>query len=579
MRFRWPPNTVFRHMFLDVEQKCCVHCGGLLHVGAHRWHRIYTLQGPLALCCRLARCADPTCSSRPGTLSPAAELSFTLPGWLIGWDVFCFLGHRRFARHWSVPQIRDELSDSYQIRLSDDAISVYLRRYQTMVAARQQDPALLRLAYQQIDALWLSIDGLQPEKGHETLYAVRELNARRVWFAEALLSSNTDEVRRLLVRTREFAHHLGKPVRMWVSDKQDAFVKGIAQEFPGVPHRYCVNHFLRDLAKPTLELASHAKVQMRKKVRGLRDIERAVLQTCRQANAEAEQEQGVAAVAAAQGRGAPPTNGQRSEAKTAAPSGPHPGTGPAVRPGVGDQGSAVVLDYCAAVRGILNDDQGGPLHPPGLRMAEALLEVRASLGRNLALHKAGPAHRLLARLAGCIDAGLSAVRPQQEQIQEQVKAISEVARTLEKGAGALRQRRRNYQRLQRAYQNKGEEFSAHLARVMRSWGGGLFVSVRGKKGQEPPQDNLELERWFRTPKRHERRIHGRRHAGMRIVQEGPTLLLVLNAHEAHPQPFTAENLLPYRHAQDPADQVQAIYRRKVMRKARSPKNDNIFSRS
>ena len=33
--------------------------------------------------------------------------------------------------------------------------------------------------------------------------------------------------------------------------------------------------------------------------------------------------------------------------------------------------------------GILNDDQGGPLHPPGLRMSEALQEVRESLARNL----------------------------------------------------------------------------------------------------------------------------------------------------------------------------------------------------
>ena len=49
----------------------------------------------------------------------------------------------------------------------------------------------------------------------------------------------------------------------------------------------------------------------------------------------------------------------------------------------------VVLDYCAAVRGILNDDQGGPLHPPGLRMAEALGEVQASLQRNLEAKKGG----------------------------------------------------------------------------------------------------------------------------------------------------------------------------------------------
>ena len=50
----------------------------------------------------------------------------------------------------------------------------------------------------------------------------------------------------------------------------------------------------------------------------------------------------------------------------------------------------VVLDYCAAVRGILNDNHGGPLHPPGERMAEALSEVRQSLQQNLGAKKRGP---------------------------------------------------------------------------------------------------------------------------------------------------------------------------------------------
>jgi hypothetical protein len=50
-----------------------------------------------------------------------------MPYGLIGWDVFCWLGHRRFARHWSVPQLRAELLDSYQIALSEDAIEDYLQ--------------------------------------------------------------------------------------------------------------------------------------------------------------------------------------------------------------------------------------------------------------------------------------------------------------------------------------------------------------------------------------------------------------------------------------------------------------------
>jgi hypothetical protein len=73
------------------------------------------------------------------------------------------------------------------------------------------------------------------------------------------------------------------------------------------------------------------------------------------------------------------------------------------------------------------------------------------------------------------------------------------------------------------------------------------------------------------PKGHERRIHGRRHAGIRLVLAGPTLVPALDAHAAHPEPFTADDLLPYRTAQEPPCQSQALDRRKIMRKARSRK--------
>jgi hypothetical protein len=93
-----------------------------------------------------------------------------------------------------------------------------------------------------------------------------------------LISATDDEVRRLIATAHEWAQSLGKTVKLWISDKQEAFVKGVAAEFPDVPHRHCGNHFLRDLAKPVLEADSHAKVQMRKKVRGLRAIEKTVLE-------------------------------------------------------------------------------------------------------------------------------------------------------------------------------------------------------------------------------------------------------------------------------------------------------------
>src|SRR5262245_3707666 len=463
MRPPWPEETTFRRLVLDVEGEQGELCGAALHVCDHRFHRIHTLQGPTELVCRLAHCSDRACPARAQTLSPAAALAITLPWWLIGWDVFCFLGHRRFARHWSVPPLQAERKEAYHIDLSKDTRVNYLRRYQNLLAARQQDPQQLAAAYRRVKSLVLTIDGLQPEKGHETLYVVREVNAKRVWFGEALLSSCQDEVRRLLVRAGEWAERLGLPVKLWLSDKQDAFVKGIAREFPGVPHRYCQNHFLRDLAKPTLEKDSHQKVQMRKKVRGLRDIEREVLEQRRQAQTQGGAEQALTPTPA-EAAASPPPAAVPGDGQPPWPSpGPAPEVAPAPGPGGGaggapagnDAAAGVVLDYCAAVRGILNDDQGGPLHPPGLRMALALTEVQESLRRNLALNKPGPAHGQLQRLAGCIESGLACVKQEQEEVRRQVEEIARVAATLQEDTGSRKQRRPRYEKLQREHQARG----------------------------------------------------------------------------------------------------------------------------
>jgi hypothetical protein len=317
------------------------------------------------LVCKLNHCPDPTCPRHAKTKSPELEVAIALPKWAIGWDVLCGIGHRRFSRHWPVSQIRSELHEDYGIKLSEDSLTRYIRHYQVMLAARQQDPETLRRQYEAVGPIILSIDGLPPEKGHETRYVVRELTQKRVWFAEPLISATAAEVRRLITKAKAWAEALGKPGALWLSDKQDAFVTGIAAEFPDVPHRSCDNPFLRDVAKPVRKADSPAKVQMRKKVRGLRKIEQAVL---KRQTARASED--------------PATDG--SEGTTTATASPADPPSPATA-----SAGAVVRAYCAAVRGILNDDQGGPLHPPGVRMAEALGDVRASIQRNVDEQKGG----------------------------------------------------------------------------------------------------------------------------------------------------------------------------------------------
>jgi hypothetical protein len=171
-------------------------------------------------------------------------------------------------------------------------------------------------------------------------------------------------------------------------------------------------------------------------------------------------------------------------------------------------------------------------------------------------------------LAGCIQGGLDGVKEQQEVIREYVAVIAEVAATLEPGAEEITERQEKFEALIDRFEATEDPIRHGMATLMLSFLDGLFV---GEEAYEGIRDNLDLERWFRLPKSHERRIHGHRHAGVRIVVEGPTLVHALDAHVAHPGLFTVAELLPYRTAREPPCQTEALKRRTIMRKARSKK--------
>lgn len=177
------------------------------------------------------------------------------------------------------------------------------------------------------------------------------------------------------------------------------------------------------------------------------------------------------------------------------------------------------------------------------------------------------------RLGDCIDRGLQAVAAEQILIREQVKEVQRIAATLDPKRGDSATRQKRFRRLRKRLQASGDPVRVQMAVVMAAFLVGLFA---GGELEGLPVDNLDLERWFRRPKGHERRIHGHRHAGVRIVQEGATLVLVLDAHAGHAEPFTAEELVPYRGAKPPADEQEAVRRRKVMRKARSKKKRRLL---
>lgn len=408
MRHPWPSALDTLTIEPEEEERVCTGCPRRRVICDHRFRRVERLSGPVRLCCKLLKCPNPHCPTAGKTFSPKAEQQIAPPHLASDWELFAWVGHKRYARHWSVPDICAELCEAHHIVFSPDTIENYVRRYERMVAARHVDMSELVDAYANVPDLVLAIDGLQPEKGHETLYVVRELNAPRVWFAVPLLSSAAAEVEALFVRARDLATALGKPVRAWVSDKQDAFLSGIAKTFPETPHRLCKIHFVRAVAKETRAEDGKLKVKMRKKVRGLRAIEREVLAAERTAMTST-----AGAAITGDAAEAPPTVPMTSpiDEVSCAPEGAvraepdvvatpfaanrevstaEPSAAVAVEPASTSTWATLVRDYCTATRGVLNDDQGTLLDPPGVRMARALEQIKGSLDACLGAQKGGP---------------------------------------------------------------------------------------------------------------------------------------------------------------------------------------------
>jgi hypothetical protein len=175
----------------------------------------------------------------------------------------------------------------------------------------------------------------------------------------------------------------------------------------------------------------------------------------------------------------------------------------------------------------------------------------------------------LKRLAGCIDRGLEVARETLTQVGHYVQDLRVVDALLRPSDEATgEEREAQFVSLWQEWEASVDLMHQQFAKVMNSFEPGLFV---GGEGADFPADNLDLERWFKRPKGHARRIHGRRHAGVRLVQQGPTLMLALDAHVHHNGPFTVDDLEPYRHSRVPASQQEAVERGRIMRQARSRK--------
>lgn len=278
------------------------------------------LMGSTRLCLRIRRCRNPQCQHYHQPYRPEEEGSHALPGHEFGLDVIALIGTLRHREHRSVPEIHAQLR-ALRVPICERNVTNLLAVYDELLAVSLGSNARLRGVLEAQGRVILGIDGLQPHQGHEILWVVRDCLSGEVLLARTMLSATVADLSALL---SDVAAKLQVPLAGVVSDGQVPIRRAVAAVFPGVPHQLCQFHYLREACRPAYEADRHAKKELRKRVRGVREIERSV-----------EEE-----------------SSEKAE---------------------------IVRGYCAAVRSALDNETPPPLDPPGLRLHSRLGEIHDSL--------------------------------------------------------------------------------------------------------------------------------------------------------------------------------------------------------
>ena len=311
-----------RERTLRTVRRCCPACSRRMWGDYSNCRTIVTLTGGVRLRLKIRRCPNPACPRYRRPYRPEAEGALALPQHEFGLDVVALIGALRYREHKSVPEIHRALRDR-GVALAERTVTNLLDRYDELVAVALADDRRLRAVLADQGRVILALDGLQPDVGHEVLWVLRDCLSGEVLLARSLLSATARDLAPLI---RSVAESAGVPIDGVISDGQHSVRRAVALALPGVPHQLCHFHYLREAARPIFEADRHAKKELKKHVRGVRPIERAV-----------------------EGRD--------------------------------DPEAQVVRGYCAAVRSALTDDGRPPLAASGLKLLDRLAAVAASLDR------------------------------------------------------------------------------------------------------------------------------------------------------------------------------------------------------
>ena len=258
---------VTRRWYRPLEQECPECYRRLREAMTLTRRTVITLREVIRLIHAGYRCPDPQCAGHQRTYRSEASDALALPGFTDGLDIVRLLGRLRLGKHQTVNEVHEELLERLEpleVRISRREILYLFEAYCTLLRESREakdDQEWLAQAKKN-GGIIVSVDGIQPEKGNETVYVVRDALTGRVLAASQVTSSETAVMKALLAPVGA----LGVKVLGTMTDAQESELLAVEEVWPEVPHQVCQFHALRDAAKSAFEADKRVKTAMRKKL-------------------------------------------------------------------------------------------------------------------------------------------------------------------------------------------------------------------------------------------------------------------------------------------------------------------------
>ena len=250
------------------KEQVCASCGRFLERSHILWRKdLIFVSGPESVVSWAYRCPEPTCVSGQVRYSSQEAERLHLKYRRYSREVIIKLGYRRFWHYQTIYELHEWFTERLGLAITPRQISNVLGDFLAILRAGQAQK-LRRILPKQREVL-ISIDGMQPEKGNDCLYIVREMQCGQTLLAENLTDSSAAMLRqRLLEPLKALASELGLSWLGVVSDAQESIRLAVAQSLPGVPHQACQSHCLRGAGKLTFEADRNLKKRLKATFRG-----------------------------------------------------------------------------------------------------------------------------------------------------------------------------------------------------------------------------------------------------------------------------------------------------------------------